>query len=237
MNSERAARLRTSEVRPWWPEILSPSSLAAALVVSIVYLGGMKVGSALTAPGSPISTLWPSNALLMAAFLVAPRRLWPLFLAVLFPAHVLFQRQLGLPLVASLGWFVGNTGEALLGAWFLRRSGDREPLFGTVRSGIRFVLFGALLAPLLTSFLDAGFVCATGLASGYWNPFFTRLLSNIIAVLLFVPPAVLAFEGGIGRLIRSSTRRRAEAAALAAVAILGCAAVDAGPVAPYTLLL
>ncbi|HKA37009.1 MAG TPA: MASE1 domain-containing protein, partial [Thermoanaerobaculia bacterium] len=223
-------------MRPWLPEVLSPTSLALALAVAILYLGGMKVGSALTAPGQPISTLWPPNALLMAALLVAPRRLWPLFLAVLLPAHVLFQRQLGLPLAASLGWFVGNTGEALLGAAFLRRSGSEEPIFRTVRCGIRFILYAGLLAPLLTSFLDAGVVIATGLAPGYWSPFFTRLLSNIVAILLFVPPVVLAFEGGVAKLFGASVRRRAEAAALAAATVLSCVVADSLPSAPYTLM-
>jgi len=211
--------------------------VAFAILVSAVYLVGMKIGSALTAAGSPISTLWPPNALLMAALLVAPRRLWPLFLAVLLPAHVVFQRQLGIPLGASLGWFVGNTGEALLGAAFLRTSGEREPLFETNRDVIRFVLFGALLAPIVTSFWDAAVVVWAGLGSNYWNVFSTRLFSNVIAIVLFVPPIVMAFEGGVNRLRRSFLRRLPEAAALAAAALLICIVLDSGAMPSGAVLL
>src|SRR5262249_31000968 len=167
MASERAAGSRTEEIQPVPPSLSPVQSAAAAIVVAVVYLAGMKIGSAVTAAGSPISTLWPPHALLMAAFLVSPRRLWPLFLAVLLPAHLLFQRQLGIPWGASLGWFVGNTGEALLGAALLRPSDKRAPLFGTSRSVIRFVLFGALLAPIVTSFWDAAVVLWAGLGSNY----------------------------------------------------------------------
>lgn len=42
-----------------------------------------------------------------------------LVLAVL-PAHLLGSAE-GIPVVPALGWFVGNTGEALLGAACIRR--------------------------------------------------------------------------------------------------------------------
>jgi signal transduction histidine kinase/integral membrane sensor domain MASE1 len=211
--------------------------MVAALAVSALYLGGMKVGSALTTPGMPISTLWPPNALLMGALLVTPRRLWPLFLTVLLPVHFFFQRHLGIPPGASLGWFIGNTGEALIGAALLRATSRGEPLFATARGVVRFVLFGALLAPIVTSFFDAGVVLASGLGSNYWNLFATRLLSNVIAILLFVPPIVLAFQGGWRRLLEASPRRWLEAAALAAAALLGCVFLDLGPLAPQVFVL
>ena len=237
MASERAAGGGTEAVQPPAPDLGSFRSAVAAIVVSVIYLVGMKVGSASTAAGSPISTLWPPNALLMAALLVSPRRLWPLFLAVLLPAHVVFQWQLGIPLGASLGWFVGNTGEALLGAALLRPHGRREPLFETSRGVIRFVLFGALLAPIVTSFWDAAVVRWAGLGSNYWISFSLRLFSNVIAIVLFVPPIVMAFEGGVHRLRRSFLRRLPEAAALASAAVLICFALDSGAVPSSAVLL
>jgi integral membrane sensor domain MASE1 len=130
----------------------------------------------------------------MAALLVSPRRLWPLFLAILLPVHVVFQRQLGFPLGASLGWFVGNTAEALLGAALLRPIGKPERLFETGRGLIQFIVFGALVAPIVTSFWDAAVVLAAGLGTNFWRLFAVRLFSDVIAILLFVPPVVMAFE-------------------------------------------
>ena len=83
MDPEIASDFRTLDRRFSLAKGPSVQSAAAAIGVAVVYLAGMKVGSALTFPGQPISTLWPPNAILMAALLVAPRRLWPLFLAIL----------------------------------------------------------------------------------------------------------------------------------------------------------
>jgi PAS domain S-box-containing protein len=236
MDPELATNLRTQDRRFSLAKGSSLQSAAAAIGVAVVYLAGMKVGSALTSPGQPISTLWPPNALLMAALLVAPRRLWPLFLAIVLPAHVLFQLRAGMPLATSLGWYVGNTGEALIGAALLRTTARGRPLLRTVRGGIRFVLYGALVAPLVTSFWDAAVVVWTGLGSGYWNLFFVRLLSDTAAVLLFVPPIVTGFDG-VRRLLRSPTRRRIEVGALMATALLISVAVAAVPASPHVLIL
>jgi signal transduction histidine kinase/integral membrane sensor domain MASE1 len=237
MPPERQPTPPAEEMRLSPPQSSVVRSAAAAITVSAAYLAGMKIGSALTAPGMPISTLWPPNALLMAAFLVAPRRLWPLFLAVLLPVHVLFQTHLGLPLGASLGWFVSNTGEALIGAALLRSTGRGERQFATARGVVRFVLFGALLAPIVTSFWDAGVVLLTGLGSNYWILFATRLLSNVIAVVLFVPPVVLAVDGGLLRLSQASSGRWVEAFVLAATVVLVCLFLDVGPMAPNVFVL
>jgi PAS domain S-box-containing protein len=236
MSSEPAVRPSAQALRARPPRSSLVVPTAAALAVAATYLVGMWIGSALTAPGSPISTLWPPNALLMAAFILAPRRFWPLFLVVLLPVHVVFQRQLGLPLGVSLGWFAGNTGEALLGAAFVRSgTGEGERVFESTRGVIRFVLLGALLAPLVTSFLDAAVVQLAGLGSDYWSSFSVRLFSNALAIVLFVPPIVMAFDGGFERLRRSSFRRQLEAAAIVAGAVAVCLVVDTGEMTVRTI--
>jgi len=190
----------------------------------------MFIASQLKAPGSPIHVLCPPNAFLMAAFIVSPRRRWPLYLAVLLPVHLAVQLGQGLPLAASLGWFVGNTGEALLGAWLLQREGGTRSPFATVHGAMRFVVYGALVAPAITSFWDAGTVVLTGVGSGYWNVYSVRLLSDAIAILLFVPPVVMACSGGMRRLIAFPAARKIEVAALAASAVIVSLALDAAPV-------
>ena len=60
------------------------------------------------------------------------------------------------PIAMALCWFVSNVVEALIGAFFVRRFAGRVVTLGTVRDVIVFS-FAALLAPLVSSFLDAGF--------------------------------------------------------------------------------
>src|SRR4030095_534295 len=92
-----------------------------ALVVGAAYYVGTKIGFLLTPYPNPISTLWPPNAILFACLLLAPKRLWGPILLALLPAHLLIQLQSGVPMPTALGWFISNTSEALLGAFFVLR--------------------------------------------------------------------------------------------------------------------
>ena len=57
-----------------------PISVTTSLfTVALLYYFGAKVGFFLTMGPHPVSTLWPSNAILMGMLLVAPTRHWKLF--------------------------------------------------------------------------------------------------------------------------------------------------------------
>src|SRR5260370_637996 len=51
-----------------------------AILVALSYYAGTKLGFALTPAYRPISGFWPPNAILLAALLLAPRRMWGLLL-------------------------------------------------------------------------------------------------------------------------------------------------------------
>jgi len=133
----------------------------AACLVGIAYYAGTKLGFALTPTGRPISTYWPPNAILLAALLLAPRRIWWILLLAVLPAHLFAQLSIGVPLTTVLGWFVGNSAEALLAAICILAVNNRNPLFASIRGFLIFLAFGVFLAPLVTSFVDAGVVVAT----------------------------------------------------------------------------
>lgn len=160
-----------------------------ALLVAISYFAGSQIGFFLTPAQSPIATFWPPNAILLAAFLLTPPRIWWVLLLSVLPAHLLIQLKAGIPVLSSLGWFVGNTGEALLGAACIRRF-KKEPLFESVQGIVVFLAFGVILATLVTSFVDAASTVLTGLGSNYWKLWTTRLTSNMIANLIIVPTIV-----------------------------------------------
>ena len=201
----------------------------AAAGVAVVYVLATRLGSVFRPPDSPISTLWPPNAVLMAIFLVAPRRLWLAMILALFPVHVLYQIHLGYPAAASIGWFFSNIGEGLLGAACLLRFTTRDSLFGTVRGVALFLVFGVVLAPLVTSFWDAGNVVLTGAGQDYWRAFADRLFSNSVSILIFVPPIVMAVGGGVQALRNASSARRLELALLVAGIVATCLLVDSHP--------
>ena len=200
-----------------------------ALAVAIGYYAGAKVGFALTAVPQPVSTLWPPNAILLAALLLAPVRWWPGILLAAFPAHLAVELGSGVPLSMVLSWFVSNSAEALIGAAGVRRFSDRPVQFDTFRQVGIFVVLAAILAPFLSSFLDAAFVEWNGWGTDtYWQVWRVRFFSNVLAILTLVPAIV---AGATQRLsLRSvSPRRMLEASALVGGLLLVCALVFARP--------
>ena len=182
-------------------------ALRAALLVGTGYYVGTRIGLTLTFDPFPLAVLWPPNALLLIGLLLSPVRWWWLLVLAAFPAHLLAELQHAVPLPMVLCWFVSNVGEALLGALLLRRYAGPLPALGTVRSVIAFSA-AAVLAPFLSSFVDAAFVRLVGWGSaGYWSLWETRLLSNLLAMLTFVPVA-LTWAGTTRSQLRHASRAR-----------------------------
>src|SRR5512146_3239461 len=200
----------------WSPSPLRSYLRAAlsGLLVAIGYCLGTLIGFALTPPQQPTATFWPPNAILLSACLIAPRKRWWYFVLAVLPAHLLVQLPRGIPVGTSLGWFLGNTGEALLGAFLITEVQDASSSFERVRGLMVFLAFGVFGAPLLTSFVDAGVVVATGWGRDFWRLWTTRLLSNTLAGLTVVPTVVLFRVHGLSWIWRARWTRYLEAALL-----------------------
>jgi PAS domain S-box-containing protein len=223
-----------------WVESLAETGRArptraglVALGVAVAYYVGAKIGFALTAAPQPVSTLWPPNAILLAALLLAPLRWWPGILLAAFPAHLAVELGSGVPLSMVLSWFVSNSAEALIGAVGVRRFTDRPTQLDTFRQVGVFVVFAAILAPFLSSFLDAAFVQWNGWGTdGYWQVWSTRFFSNVLAILTLVPAIVTWADTDLASLRSVSPRRVIEAGVLAGGVLLVCALVFAQPAMP-----
>ena len=181
-------------------------------LVGVAYYVGALVGFALKFPSHSPSALWPPNSILLAALLLLPTRQWWVVLLGAFPAHLLVQLPRGVPVVMSLAFFLSNSCEALLGAFLIRRSIDGPLRFDSLKSAGVFVLAAVVVAPFLSSFLDAGFVTLIGWQEeSYWQVWRARLPSNALAALAIPPVIVLWANDGPAWLRRVSTRQRVEA--------------------------
>src|SRR6266545_1762629 len=183
-------------------------SILIGLLVGIAYYLGAMVGFALTLPTHSVSTLWPPNAILLAFLLLEPRQSYWVVLLGAFPAHVAVQLQSGVPLPMILCWFISNSSEALIGAFCLRRYITGPVDFSSVRCVLLYVVFAALLAPFLSSFLDAGFVSLVGWKEQtYWQVWLTRFPSNVLAALV-IPPVILLWASRGVRWLRGAPWHR-----------------------------
>ncbi len=186
-----------------------------ALVVAISYYAGSKIGFLLTPPYSPISTFWPPNAILLGVLLLTPPRIWWVLVLAVLPAHLFIQLRTGIPVISALGWFAGNTGEALLGATCIRLFKKDKPLFRSFYGVVVFLAFGVLVPTFVTSFLDAGGATLIGLGQNYWTLWKSRLTSNIVSDLTIVPMIVIFGVSGMSWFRRPNLARYFEAGLLA----------------------
>ena len=189
--------------------------LRLAALVGLGYYVGARIGMALTFAPMPVAVLWPPNSLLFAALILTPTRWWWAALAGALPAHLLAELQGGVPLAMVLGWFASNVTEAAIGALIVRRYSDSRGL-RTLRSVVVFCS-AAVLAPFLSSFLDAGLVRAVGWGEADFGTLWqVRFFSNVLAALIFVP-VILTWSALEPVMLRQGGRAQlAEVAALVA---------------------
>ena len=184
--------------------------VGAALLVGVAYYAGAQLGFALRFPGSPISMLWPPNAILLAAFLLAPTRRWWALVAGALPAHLVVQFQHGVPLVPMVGLFLTNCGQGLLGAAALRHLAPGPFRLDSVQRFGLFMVWAALLAPLAIAFAAAALIVGTGWGADYWATWRGHFLSNVLTLLALVPAVLGLAASQTAWLGRAALRRCAE---------------------------
>lgn len=193
--------------------------VAAPLLTAAAYWLGTRVGLLLTPSDLAVSLMWPPNALLLAALLLAPVRHGPWYVLAVLPVHLLTQLGHGIPLLTSAGWFVTNVSEAVIGALVLRRLRPPHQMFQTFVGVLLFLVVGVSGVIALTSMLDVAVVVSTGMGAGYWDLWCHRFASNALAMLTLVPPIVTIGSSSVTHFRAVRPARYVEAGLLALAAL------------------
>jgi PAS domain S-box-containing protein len=190
-------------------------NLLVALLVAAGYYLTARIGFAFVLQPGSVSTLWMPNSILLAGLLLVPRRSWWLIVVAAFPAHLASEIQSSVPTAMALDLFLSNTFQALIGALFICYFVPDGMRFEKLRDLTVFLVFGAFLAPFLSSFLDVAVVRQNSLGTGAgWEVWRVRCLSNILATLTLVPAIVTWVVDGYAALQKASWRRYVEAGLL-----------------------
>ena len=235
-----SSRVRSAPRDPSLTHQSSPSeqilkTVGSATLVGIGYYVGTRIGFALAPIGQPNSAFWPPNAILLAAFLLAPRRIWWTLLLAALPAHLLAELQQGWPVWTTVALFFTNTSEAFIAAFLITRLVPPKRLFDSVRGILIFLVCGVLLAPFATSFPAAAVAVLTKWGRGYWPFSGERFLTNALAELTVVPMIVLSISNGNSWIRRATLARWWEAGLLAVgTALVTVVVFDFPSVSPAT---
>lgn len=165
----------------------------AALTVGVAYLAAAFAGWGLSSHGA-FATFWPPNGVLLAALLIAPRRLWPYVVLGTLPANWAFNDFLGLYRMVSLAYWMVNVFEGVGIAVVLRALGtDLRFARRRARSVLELtvVTFGFTT---LTGLLGALATLIAQPSASLVSLWASWTMADLVAILTVTPLLVTAFD-------------------------------------------
>ena len=162
--------------------------LRVGLPVAAAYFIAAQLGFQVAFVAEQVTTVWAPTGIALAALLLCGVRLWPAIWAGAFLANA----GSDAPLWTAFFIASGNTLEAVVATWALRRRRDFEPGLRRVADVVSFVIVAALICTAISASVGVTTLCAAGVQS--WGRFpalwFDWWLGDALGALI-VAPALL----------------------------------------------
>ena len=165
--------------------------LAEILALAAVYVGGGRFGLSLAFVNASASAVWPPTGIALAALLLRGNRLWPgVFLGALV-VNILTP----VPVGTAVGIAIGNTLEAVLGAWLVNRFAGGWRAFERTQSIFKFVLLAAMASTVISASLGVICLCLSGGAhwDQYWAIWLTWWMGDMVSDVVVAPLLLIWF--------------------------------------------
>ena len=183
--------------------MMSASRIAVALAVVVGYVVTGKLGLHFAFLHASATPIWPPTGIALAALLLFGYSLWP---AVFVAAFVVNVTTAG-AVASALGIGLGNTLEAVIGAWLVNRFAGGAAAFERAGDIFRFVALGGLVSTTISATIGVTTLALAGYASwvDYRPVWFTWWLGDAAGDLIVAPLILLwareRYPGGLrGRL-------------------------------------
>ena len=160
---------------------LSPIGLS--LIVAIVYFAGAELGLSLASVHENVTPVWPPTGIAIASLLIFGRRVWPGVFAGALVANSLTH----IPIGSAIGIATGNTLEAIVAYSLLQRSKQWRNSFDSVSEVLTFVVYAAVLAPLVSATFGSISVYWAGSTTEFWYLWLTWWMGDGFGALIVSP--------------------------------------------------
>ncbi len=161
------------------------SRVVVVAALAAVYVAAARLGLSLAVLHPSATPVWPPTGIALAALLLLGRGAWPGIFLGAFAANWWVSGALA----PSLGIAVGNTLEAVVGAWLVERYAGGRHAFESARGVFLFAGLAAVAATALSATLGVSSLCLGGLAG--WDAFgpiwLTWWLGDASGALLVAP--------------------------------------------------
>jgi signal transduction histidine kinase/integral membrane sensor domain MASE1/ActR/RegA family two-component response regulator len=170
------------------------------LVISIaaVYFLAAKLGLSLAYLNASVSPVWPPTGVAIAVMLWFGYRATP---GVLIGALLANYLLTDVPLLATIGISIGNTLEALLALYLLRRYIESRNPFNRAFDVLKFVIFAAIFSTAVSATIGNVTLCLEH--SERWSDFgwlwLTWWLGDAVGALIITPLILSWAEKPVGR--------------------------------------
>lgn len=161
------------------------------LAVAIVYFAGAELGLSLASLHRNVTPVWPPTGIAIASLLIFGRQVWP----GIFIGALAANLPTDIPVGSSIGIAIGNTVEALV-AWFLLRRTPRwRRSFSSVGDVMTFVVYAAILAPLVSATIGSLSLCFGDARqwTSFWSLWLTWWIGDGFGALI-VSPLLLSWS-------------------------------------------
>ncbi len=202
----------------WFPYPLQ------VVVLAVIYYGAARLGLTMAFVAEQVTAVWPPTGIALAALYFFGYRVWPSITLGAFLANVTAHA----PLATAAGIALGNTLEALLGVWMLRRLVRFDPALGRVKDVLRLVILAAGLSTMVSATIGVVSLCLGGVKpwSAYTELWSVWWLGDALGILVVAP---LLLSGGGWKRIFSRHERLAEVGILLLALLVVGLSVFAGP--------
>ncbi len=158
----------------------------ACLTALLSYLAA-EFGGMLVFRPQMVWPIWPACALLVAALLLMPRRVWPIVLPAGLAGFVLYDLRVGLTLRPIATLILADAIEISIAALGISYSLGDPPRLNSLKSLARYSVFAVILGPLA-----AAFIATAAFGGNYWIRWRIGFFTEALA-LLTLTPAILSW--------------------------------------------
>ncbi len=172
-------------------------ALPVFALVTLVYFGAGKLGLKLAYVHASATPVWAPTGIALAVFLLLGMDLWP---AIFLGAFLVNYTTAG-SWATSLGIAMGNTAEALLGAYFVNRFAGGLSVFDRSQYVVRFSILAVLVSTTVSA--TVGVTCLALDGSARWADYgpiwLTWWLGDAVGSATVTPLLVLFFTQPLPR--------------------------------------
>jgi two-component system, LuxR family, sensor kinase FixL len=132
--------------------------ILVCLGFAAAYFAAARLGLSFAFGAKQVTAIWPPSGIALAALLMSGTRVWPGILAGAFLANIMASE----PAAVAVGISIGNTLEAVAGAWMLRRFAGLDAGFERQKDVLALLLFAAELSTAIAATIGVVSLCLGG---------------------------------------------------------------------------